>query len=174
MDSFTSAHVFGLGLVDQGHFAAEEIQENCGEMTLVKDELMESWKEKQVELSQSYELQVRLVYARIAYLSYTGKERPQGNISHFLVARGTVLVLCRIARLDWVGLVLCRIARWDWVGVVSKCTMGLGRCCVELHDGTGSVLCRTALWDWVGFVSNCTMGLGRCCIELRTVLITSV
>ena len=31
--------------------------------------LMESWKEKQVELSQSYELQVRLVYARIAYLS---------------------------------------------------------------------------------------------------------
>ena len=46
-------------------------------------------------------------------------------------------------------------------GVVSKCTMGLGRCCVELHDGTGSVLCRTALWDWVGFVSNCTMGLGR-------------
>ena len=69
MDSFTSAHAFGLSLVDQGHFAAEEIQENCEEMTLVKDELMESWKEKQVELSQSYELQVRVVYARIAYLS---------------------------------------------------------------------------------------------------------
>ena len=76
MDSFTSAHAFGLSLVDQGHFAAEEIQENCEEMTLVKEELMESWKEKQVELSQSYELQVRLVYARIAYLSYTGKEKP--------------------------------------------------------------------------------------------------
>ena len=79
MDSFTSAHAFGLSLVDQGHFAAEEIQENCEEMTLVKDELMESWKEKQVELSQSYELQVRLVYARIAYLSYTGKETPCRN-----------------------------------------------------------------------------------------------
>ena len=89
MDSFTSAHVFGLSLVDQGHFAAEEIQENCEEMTLVKDELMESWKEKQVELSQSYELQVRLAYARTAYLSYTGKEGPCENISHFLVARGT-------------------------------------------------------------------------------------
>ena len=76
MDSFTSAHAFGLSLVDQGHFAAEEIQENCEEMTLVKDELMESWKEKQVELSQSYELQVRLVYTRVADLSYTGKERP--------------------------------------------------------------------------------------------------
>ena len=100
MDSFTSAHAFGLSLVDQGHFAAEEIQENCEEMTLVKDELMESWKEKQVELSQSYELQVRLVYARIAYLSYTGKERPLANISHFLVARGTGSVLCRNALWD--------------------------------------------------------------------------
>ena len=120
MDSFTSAHVFGLSLVDQGHFAAEEIQENCEEMTLVKDELMESWKEKQVELSQSYELQVRLVYARIAYLSYTGKERPQGNISHFLVARGTVLVLCRIARLDWVGLVLCPVQKFYYHGNVTS------------------------------------------------------
>ena len=58
MESFNSAHAFGLSLVDQGHFAAAEIQENCEEMTLVKDELMESWEEKQIELSQSYELQV--------------------------------------------------------------------------------------------------------------------
>ena len=58
MESFNSAHAFGLSLVDQGHFAAAEIQENCEEMTLVKDELMESWDEKQIELSQSYELQV--------------------------------------------------------------------------------------------------------------------
>ena len=59
MDSFNSAHAFGLSLVDQGHFAAEDIQENCEEMTLVKDELIESWEEKQIELSQSYELQVK-------------------------------------------------------------------------------------------------------------------
>lgn len=59
MESFNSAHAFGLSLVDQGHFATEEIQENCEEMNLVKDELMESWEEKQIELSQSYELQVR-------------------------------------------------------------------------------------------------------------------
>ena len=58
MESFNSAHAFGLSLVDQGHFAAEEIQENCEEMNLVRDELMESWDEKQIELSQSYELQV--------------------------------------------------------------------------------------------------------------------
>lgn len=58
MESFKSSHAFGLSLVEQGHFAAEEIQENCEEMTLVKDELMETWKEKQVELRQSYELQV--------------------------------------------------------------------------------------------------------------------
>lgn len=58
MESFNSAHAFGLSLVDQGHFAAEEIKENCDELNLVKDELMESWEEKQIELSQSYELQV--------------------------------------------------------------------------------------------------------------------
>ena len=58
MESFNSAHAFGLILVDQGHFAAEEIKENCDELNLVKDELMESWEEKQIELSQSYELQV--------------------------------------------------------------------------------------------------------------------
>ena len=58
MESFKSSHAFGLSLVEQGHFAAEEIQENCEEMTLVKDELMETWREKQVELTQSYELQV--------------------------------------------------------------------------------------------------------------------
>lgn len=58
MESFKSAHAFGVSLVEQGHFAAEEIQENCEEMTLVKDELMETWKEKQVDLTQSYELQV--------------------------------------------------------------------------------------------------------------------
>ena len=58
MESFNSAHAFGLSLVDQGHFASEEIKENCEEMALVKDELMESWDEKQIELSQSYELQV--------------------------------------------------------------------------------------------------------------------
>lgn len=58
MESFNSAHAFGLSLVDQGHFAAEEIQENCEEMTLVKNELMESCDEKEIELSQSYELQV--------------------------------------------------------------------------------------------------------------------
>ena len=44
-------------------------------------------------------------------------------------------------------MVLYRIALWDWVGVVSNCTMGLGRCCIELQYGTGSVLCRNALWD---------------------------
>ncbi|KAK2560477.1 Spectrin beta chain [Acropora cervicornis] len=60
MESFKSSHTFGLSLVKQGHFAAEEIQENCEEMTLVKDELMETWKEKQVELTQSYELQLFL------------------------------------------------------------------------------------------------------------------
>ena len=155
MDSFTSAHAFGLSLVDQGHFAAEEIQENCEEMTLVKDELMESWKEKQVELSQSYELQVRLVYARIAYLSYTGKERPLGKHQPF---SGSAW--------DCVGVVSNCTIGLGWVGVVSNCTMGLGRCCVEMHYGTGSVLCRIARWDWVGVVSNCTMGLGRFCIEL--------
>ena len=58
MESFNSAHAFGFSLVDQGHFAAEEIKENCEEMNLVRDELMESWDEKQIELSQSYELQV--------------------------------------------------------------------------------------------------------------------
>ncbi|KAJ7373044.1 hypothetical protein OS493_014188 [Desmophyllum pertusum] len=60
MESFNSAHAFGLSLVDQGHFASEDIQENCEEMDLVKDELMESWEEKQIELSQSYELQLFL------------------------------------------------------------------------------------------------------------------
>ena len=71
---------------------------------------------------------------------------------------------------------LCRIARWDRVGVVSNCTMGLGWCCVELHDGTGSVLYQSALWDWVVVVSNCTMGLSQCCFEMHygTVLISSV
>lgn len=58
MESFNSAYAFGLSLVAQGHFAAEEIQENCEEMTLVKNELMESCDEKEIELSQSYELQV--------------------------------------------------------------------------------------------------------------------
>ena len=58
MESFKSAHAFGISLVEQDHFAAEEIRENCEELTLVKDELMESWDEKQIELSQSYELQV--------------------------------------------------------------------------------------------------------------------
>ena len=58
LESFNSAHAFGLSLVDQGHFAAEEIQENCEEMSLVKDELLESWEERQIELSQSFELQV--------------------------------------------------------------------------------------------------------------------
>ena len=96
MDSFTSAHAFGLSLVDQGHFAAEEIQENCEEMTLVKDELMESWKEKQVELSQSYELQVRLVYAIIYRQGKTLRNhQPFSGCA------------------------------WDWVTVLSKCTMGL-------------------------------------------------
>lgn len=58
MESFNSAHAFGLSLVDQGHFAAEEIQENCEEMSLVKEELLESWEERQIELSQSFESQV--------------------------------------------------------------------------------------------------------------------
>ncbi|XP_068689103.1 spectrin beta chain-like isoform X1 [Montipora foliosa] len=60
MESFKSAHAFGISLVEQDHFAAEEIRENCEELTLVKDELMESWDEKQIELSQSYELQLFL------------------------------------------------------------------------------------------------------------------
>ena len=45
--------------------------------------------------------------------------------------------------------------------------VGLGQCCVELHDGTGLVLCRIALWDWVRVVWFSTMGLGPCCIELH-------
>ena len=76
MESFNSAHAFGLSLVDQGHFAAEEIQENCDEMNLVKDELMESWEEKQIELSQSYELQVGYTcLCPVSFLAVVGSLR---------------------------------------------------------------------------------------------------
>ena len=59
MESFSSAHAFGLSLADQGHFAAQQLQMNCEEMVIVKEELVESWEEKHIELQQSFELQVR-------------------------------------------------------------------------------------------------------------------
>ena len=58
-ESFSSSRAFGLSLVDQGHFARDEIKANVEELGTTMAELLDLWREKEAQLDQTHGLQVK-------------------------------------------------------------------------------------------------------------------